>query len=149
MLTNGKVTIQFGVVSFTRSVWLRSAWMDQLLSYPLRNRLLDAILKSLRCSPYVLTITVALIFIYDKTFLNGRQNIFAGSGSMHLDVKDQAGADKTIAAFHSGFDFFFQVCGGLIHLRHWFSKCSVQSPRAPQENPRGSVSYLFTFVYLL
>ena len=33
--------------------------------------LLDAILQSLRCSPYVPNITVVLIFIYDKTFLNG------------------------------------------------------------------------------
>ena len=30
-----------------------------------------------------------------------------------LRHKDQAGADETIAAFHSGFDFFFQVCGGI------------------------------------
>ena len=37
MLTNGGVTIQFGVSSFARSVWLRSAWMSQLLSLPLRN----------------------------------------------------------------------------------------------------------------
>ena len=29
-----------------------------------------------------------------------------------LRRKDQAGADGTIAAFHGGFDFFFQVCGG-------------------------------------
>ena len=30
---------------------------------------------------------------------------------------DQAGADKIIAAFHDGFDFFFQVCGGLTYPR--------------------------------
>ena len=27
------------------------------------------------------------------------------------------GGDGTIAAFHGGFDFFFQVCGGLTYLR--------------------------------
>ena len=32
-----------------------------------------------------------------------------------LRRKDQASADGTIAAFHSGFDFFFQVCGGLTY----------------------------------
>ena len=32
MLTNGKVSIRFGVGSFARSVWLRSAWTGQLLS---------------------------------------------------------------------------------------------------------------------
>ena len=31
-----------------------------------------------------------------------------------LRHKDQAGADGTIA-FHSSFDFFFQVCGGLTY----------------------------------
>ena len=30
--------------------------------------------------------------------------------------KDQADADRTIA-FHDGFDFFFQVCGGLSYPR--------------------------------
>ena len=72
MLTNGRVTVRFGVVSLAQSVWLRSAWTSQFLSQSLRNMLLDAILQPLRCSPKVVTITVALIFIYDKTFLNGR-----------------------------------------------------------------------------
>ena len=35
-----------------------------------------------------------------------------------LRRKDQAGADETIAAFHGGFDFFFQVCGWLTHSRN-------------------------------
>jgi len=30
-------------------------------------------------------------------------------------------------------------------LIHRFSKCSVQSPRAPREKPRGSASYSFTY----
>ena len=28
------------------------------------------------------------------------------------------GVDGTIAAFHCGFGFFFQVCGGFIYPRH-------------------------------
>ena len=34
-----------------------------------------------------------------------------------LRRKDQAGPDEIIAAFHGGFDFFFQVCGGLTYPR--------------------------------
>ena len=34
-----------------------------------------------------------------------------------LRRKDQAGADGTIAAFHDGFNFFFQACGGLTNPR--------------------------------
>jgi len=30
-------------------------------------------------------------------------------------------------------------------LGHRFSKCSVRSPRAPREKPRGSASYSFTY----
>ena len=33
-------------------------------------------------------------------------------------------------------------------LWHRFSKCSVRSPRAPREQPRGSASYLFTYTIL-
>ena len=36
---------------------------------------------------------------------------------MRVDAQDQAGVDGTIAAFHGGFDFFFQVCGGLTNPR--------------------------------
>ena len=36
---------------------------------------------------------------------------------MRLDVKNQAGTDGTTTAFRDGFDFFFQVCGGLIYPR--------------------------------
>ena len=79
--------------------------------------LLDAILWSLRCSPYVPTITVALIFIYDRTFRSDRYNILAGYWQHGLGCKDQAGADGTIAAFYGGFDFFFQVCGWLTYPR--------------------------------
>jgi len=32
---------------------------------------------------------------------------------------------------------------------HRFSKCSVQSPRAPREKPRGSASYSFTYYIFL
>ena len=39
-----------------------------------------------------------------------------------LKRKDEASADKTIATFHSNFDFFFQVCGGLTN------------PKDPQEH---------------
>ena len=60
---------------------------------------------------------MALVFIYDKTFLNGRWNILAGHRQHALRRKDQAGADGTIAAFHGGFDFFFQVCGWLTYPR--------------------------------
>ena len=38
-------------------------------------------------------------------------------GQHALRRKEQAGADGTIAAFHGGFDFFFQVYGGLTYLR--------------------------------
>ena len=38
--------------------------------------LLDAVLKSLSCSSYVPTVTVALMLIDDGTLLNGRLNIF-------------------------------------------------------------------------
>jgi len=34
-------------------------------------------------------------------------------------------------------------------LHHMFSKCSVRSPRAPQEKPRGSASCSFTYVFFL
>ena len=34
-----------------------------------------------------------------------------------LRRKDQAGTDGTIAAFHGGFDFFFQVCRWLTYPR--------------------------------
>ena len=34
------------------------------------------------------------------------------------------------------------------HLEHSFSKFSVRSPRASRENPMGSASYLFTFVFI-
>ena len=30
-------------------------------------------------------------------------------------------------------------------VRHMFSKCSIRSPRAPREKPRGSASYSFTY----
>ena len=35
-----------------------------------------------------------------------------------LRRKGQAGAEETIAAFHGGFDFFIQVCEGLIYPRY-------------------------------
>ena len=60
---------------------------------------------------------MALIFIYEKTFLNGRPNILTGHRQHALGRKDQAGADGTIAAFHDGFDLFSQVCGGLTYPR--------------------------------
>ena len=48
--------------------------------------------------------------------------------------------------------------GGVLSIRlvlaydsveHRFSKCSVRSPRAPREKPRGSASYSFTYVFIL
>jgi len=33
-------------------------------------------------------------------------------------------------------------------LQHRFSKCSVQSPRAPREKPRGSASCSLTYVFI-
>ena len=36
-------------------------------------------------------------------------------------------------------------CGS---LGHRFSKCSVRSPRAPREKPRGSASYSVTYVFI-
>ena len=59
----------------------------------------------------------AFIFIYDKTFLVVGGTSLRATGSMRLDVKNQAGTDGTIADFRDGFDFFFQVCGGLIYPR--------------------------------
>jgi len=35
-----------------------------------------------------------------------------------------------------------------IGLSHRFSKCSVRSPRAPREKPRGSASCSFTHVFI-
>ena len=35
-----------------------------------------------------------------------------------LRLKDQAGADGTIAAFHGRFEIFFQVCGGFSYPRN-------------------------------
>ena len=39
MLTNGRVTVLFDVVSFARPVWSRSAWTGQLLSKPSQHML--------------------------------------------------------------------------------------------------------------
>ena len=55
------VTVQLSVILFAQSDWLRSARKNQLLSQPFRNMLLDVIMWSLRCFPYVLTITVAVV----------------------------------------------------------------------------------------
>ena len=41
-----------------------------MLSQPFQNMLLNAVLKSLRCSSYVPTVTVALILIDDGALLN-------------------------------------------------------------------------------
>ena len=43
--------------------------------------------------------------------------MLAGHRQHALRRKDQAGADGTIAAFHGGFDFFFQVCRWLTYPR--------------------------------
>ena len=37
---------------------------------------------------------------------------------MRFDVKTKRVLTGTIAAFHGGFDFFFQVCGGLSNQRN-------------------------------
>ena len=44
----------------------------------------------------------------------------------------------------AGKNSFFQP----YRLIHRFSKCSVPSPRAPREQPRGSASYLLTYTIL-
>ena len=42
-----------------------------------------------------------------------------------LDVKTKQVVDGTIAAFHSSFDFFFQVCGGLTDPRDLQMFCTL------------------------
>ena len=46
--------------------------------------LLDAVLKSLSCSTYVPTVTVALILLDDGTLLNGRWNILPKQSSQRV-----------------------------------------------------------------
>jgi len=56
----------------------------------------------------------------------------------HLDLGKTRSATTDYVTWKATVD----VCN---RLDHRFSKCSVRSPRAPREKPRGSESYSFSF----
>ena len=55
---------------------------------------------------YVLIITVAILLTHDRAFLCSRSSIFIKFWQHSVGCKDEADADRTIAAFHRSFDFF-------------------------------------------